>query len=197
MISLLPCSSGKLKLVAVLVLEARTPAAVDHCCSCLVFLNVSLSAFTLVRIDSLDPESTRALTSRVLDCLSFLPSWITSLTKIIGLKCMCFSLLLDLFCLSLLVFFRHLQKNLNRTRLRFSHLSQGNWQPRCLMRSFYKKCHIEWQSTLWKYSFWKKLCLTFYTCYYSLFDLVWFNTILYSITFLNFCLSLLTAEYLF
>ena len=90
LISLLSCSSGKLKLVAVLVLLVRTPADVDQCRSCLVFLTDSLSVFSLVRIDSLAPESTRSL---------------TSLTKIIGLKCMCFSFLLDLVCLSLLVVF--------------------------------------------------------------------------------------------
>ena len=63
MISLLACSSGKLKLVAVLVLVVRTPAAVDYWCSFLVFLTSSLSAFALVIIESLAPESTRALTS--------------------------------------------------------------------------------------------------------------------------------------
>ena len=87
------------------MLVARKPAAVDHCSSCLVFLTGSLSAFDLVRIYSLYPESTRALTNRVLDCLSFLTSGMTSLTKIIGLYCMCFNLLLDLVCLSLLVGF--------------------------------------------------------------------------------------------
>ena len=102
LISLLACSSGKLKLVAVLVLVARTPAAVDHCRSWLVFLTGSLSALALARIDSLDPESTRDLTSRVLDCLSFLPSGMNSSTKIIGLKCTCFSFLLDLVWLTIL-----------------------------------------------------------------------------------------------
>ena len=87
LISLLACSSGKLKLVAVFVLVVRTPAAVDHCRSFLVFLTGSLSALALARIDLLAPESTRALTRRVLDCLSFLPAGMTSLTKIIGLKC--------------------------------------------------------------------------------------------------------------
>ena len=60
---LLGCSSGKLKLVAVFVLVVRTPAAVDHCCSFLVFLTGSLSALSLARIDSLSPESARALTT--------------------------------------------------------------------------------------------------------------------------------------
>ena len=36
------------------------------------FLTGSLSNFALVRIYSLAPDSTRDLTSRVLDCLSFL-----------------------------------------------------------------------------------------------------------------------------
>ena len=62
LISLLACCSGKLKLVAIFVLVVRTPAAVDHCRSLLVFLTGSLSALALVRIDSLAPESTRALT---------------------------------------------------------------------------------------------------------------------------------------
>ena len=83
LISLLACSSGKLKLVAIFVLVVRTPAAVDHCRSFLVFLTGSLSALVLARIDSLAPESTRALTGRVLDCLYFLPAGMTSLTKII------------------------------------------------------------------------------------------------------------------
>ena len=74
----------------------RTPAAVDHCCSFLVFLTGSLSDLALARIESLAPELIRALTSRVLDFLSFLPAVMNSLTKIIGLKCMCFSLFLDL-----------------------------------------------------------------------------------------------------
>ena len=95
LISLLVCSSGKLKLVAVLLLVVKTPAAVDPCRSCLVFLNGSLSAFDLMRIDSLSTESTRSLTCKVLDCMYFLPSGMTSFTKIIGLKCMCFSFLLD------------------------------------------------------------------------------------------------------
>ena len=102
LISLLVCSSGKMRLVAILVLVVRTPAAVDHCHSCLVFLTDSLSALALARIYSVAPESTRALTSRVLECLSFLPAGMTSLTKIIGLKCTCFSFLLDLVCLTFL-----------------------------------------------------------------------------------------------
>ena len=53
--------------------------------------------FDLVRIDSLAPGSTRDLTSLVLDCLSFLPSGMSSLTKIIGLKCTCSSFSLNLF----------------------------------------------------------------------------------------------------
>ena len=105
LISLLVCISGKLKLVAVLVLLVRTPAAVDHCSYCLVFLTGSLSALDLVRIDSLAPESSRALISWVLDCLLFLPTGMTSLTKIIGLKCTCLIFLLNLVCLSLLVGF--------------------------------------------------------------------------------------------
>ena len=71
LISLLACSSGKLKLVAVFVLVARTPVAVDHCRYFLVFLTGSLSALALARMDSLSPESTRALTRQVLDCLPF------------------------------------------------------------------------------------------------------------------------------
>ena len=105
LISLLEYSSGKLKFVAVLVLVARTPVDVDHCRSCLVFLTENLSDFALVMIDSLAPELTRALTSRVLDCLYFLTSGMNSSTKIIGLKCMCFSFLLDFICVSLLVGF--------------------------------------------------------------------------------------------
>ena len=105
LINLLACSSGKLKLVAVLVLVVRTPAAVDHCCYCLVFLTGSFSAFALVRIDSPAPESTRDLTSRVLDFLSILPALMTSLKKIIGLKWTFFSFLFDWVCLSLLVGF--------------------------------------------------------------------------------------------
>ena len=101
LISLLACSSGKLKLVAIFVLVVRTPAAVDHCRYFLVFLTGSFSALALSRIDSLAPESTRALTSRVLDCLSFLPAGMTSLTKIIGLKCLCFSFFLDFVCLTI------------------------------------------------------------------------------------------------
>ena len=102
LISLLACSSGKLKLVAILVLVVRTPAAVDHCRSFLVFLTGSFSILALARIDSLAPELTRALTRRVLDCLPFLPARMTSLTKIIGLKCLCFSFFLDLVCLTIL-----------------------------------------------------------------------------------------------
>ena len=105
LISLLACSSGKLKLVAVLVLVVRTPAPVDHCCSCLVFLTGSVSAIGLVRIYSLSTESTRDLTSQVLECLSFLPSGMTSLTKITGQKCTCFSFLLGLVFLTFLVGF--------------------------------------------------------------------------------------------
>ena len=102
LISLLACSSGKLKRVAVLVLVVRTPSDVEHCRSCSVFLTGSLSALDLARTDSLAPKSTRALTSRVLDCLSFLPAGMTSLIKIIGQKYTCFSFLLDLVCLSFL-----------------------------------------------------------------------------------------------
>ena len=89
LISVLACSSGKLKLVTIFVSVVRTPVAVDHCRSFLVFFTDSLSALALARIDSLAPESTRALTSRVLDCLSFLPAGMTSLTRIIGLKFTC------------------------------------------------------------------------------------------------------------
>ena len=96
-ISLLACTSGKLKLAAIFVLVVRTPEAVDYCCSFLVFLTGNFSALALVRIDSLAPELTRALISRVLDCLSFFPAGMTSLTKIIGLKCLCFSFFLDFF----------------------------------------------------------------------------------------------------
>ena len=103
LINLLACSSGKLELVAVLVLVVRTSAAVDQCHSCLVFFTGSLSAFDLVRMDSLAPGSTRSLTSRFLDCLSFLPTVMTSLTKMIGLKWACFSFLEDLVCLSFLL----------------------------------------------------------------------------------------------
>ena len=83
LIILLAFSSGKLKLVAILVLVVRTPAAVDHCRYFLVFLTVSLSDLALARIYSLAPESTRDLTRRVFDCLPFLPAGMTSLTKII------------------------------------------------------------------------------------------------------------------
>ena len=105
LITLLACSSGKLQLVAVLVFTMSTSAPVDHCRSWLVCLNGSLSALALVRINSLVPELTRDLTSRVLDCLSFLASEMTSLTNIIGLKCTCFSFLSYLVYLSLLVSF--------------------------------------------------------------------------------------------
>ena len=74
----------------------RTPGAVEHCPSCSVLLNGSLAGVFLVRIYSLAPDSTRALTSRILDCLSFLLSGMTSLTKIIGLKWAFSSFLLDL-----------------------------------------------------------------------------------------------------
>ena len=102
LIRLLACSSGKLNLVAILVLVVRTPAAVDHCRYFLVFLTGSFSALALARIDSLAPESTSALTNWVLDYLPFLPAGMTSLTKIIGLKCLCFSFFLDFFCLTIL-----------------------------------------------------------------------------------------------
>ena len=75
----------------------RTPSAVEHCRSCLVFLTGSFSDFALARIDSIAPELTRGLTSRVLECLSFLPSRMNSLKKIIRLKFTCFSFLLGLF----------------------------------------------------------------------------------------------------
>ena len=84
------------------MLVVSTPAAIDHYRSFLVFLTGSLSASALARIDSLAPESTRALTRRVLDCLPFLPAGMTSLTKTIGLKCLCFSFFLDLVCLKIL-----------------------------------------------------------------------------------------------
>ena len=100
------CSSGKLKHVVVLVLVVRIPADVDHCCYFYVFLTGSLSDLALARIYSLAPEPTRDLTSRVLDCLSFLTAGMTSLTKIIGLKCTCFSFLLDLVCLTIFNGFR-------------------------------------------------------------------------------------------
>ena len=92
-------------MVAILVLVMRKPAAIDHCRSCLVFLIGSFSDFYLVRVESLDPEWTRDLTSRVLDCMYLLPAGINSLTRIIGLKYTCFSFLFDLVCLSLLVGF--------------------------------------------------------------------------------------------
>ena len=79
------------------MLVVRTPAAVDHCRSFLVFLTGSLSVLALARIDSLAPDSARVLTSRVLDCLSLLPAGMTSLKKIIGLECLCFSFFLDFF----------------------------------------------------------------------------------------------------
>ena len=71
--------------------------AVDHCRSFLVFLTGSVSALYLARTDSLAPESTRDLTSRVLDCLSLLPSGMTRLINIIGLKCICFRFVFILF----------------------------------------------------------------------------------------------------
>ena len=102
LISLLACSSGKLKLVAVLVLVVRTPAAVDHCRSCLVFLTDYLYTLALARIDSLASELNRDFNSQVLDCFSFLPAGMTSLKNIIGLKCTCFSFFSDLVCLTIL-----------------------------------------------------------------------------------------------
>ena len=87
------------------MLVVSTPEVVDHWRSWLVFLTGSLSDFSFVRIDSLVPESTSDLTSWVLECLSFLPSGMTSSTKIIGLKCMCYSFSLGLVCLYLLVSF--------------------------------------------------------------------------------------------
>ena len=65
-------------------------------------LTGSLSALGLAIIDSLSRELTRALTSRVLDCMPFLPAGLTSLTKTIELKCFCFSLFLDLVCLTII-----------------------------------------------------------------------------------------------
>ena len=100
--SLLACSSEKLKIISVLLLVVKTPAAVDHCHYCLVFLTDSLPSLASLRLDSLAPESTRDLTRRVLDCLPFFPAGITSLKKIIGLKCTCFIFLLDLVWLSFL-----------------------------------------------------------------------------------------------
>ena len=82
---------------------ARTPTAVDQYCYCLIFLTGSFSDFYLVIRDSLDPESTRDFTSRLLDCLSLLPAGNNSLTKIIGMKWTGFSFLLDLVCLSFLL----------------------------------------------------------------------------------------------
>ena len=76
------------------MLLVRKPAAVYHCRSCLVFLNGSFSALSLLRIDSLLTDSTRALTSRVLDYISFLPDGMTSLTEILGLKCICVQFLI-------------------------------------------------------------------------------------------------------
>ena len=102
LISLLACSSGKLKLVAIFVLVVRTPAAVDHCRYFLVFLTGRLSALSLARIDSLAPESTGALTIQVLDCLPFLPAGMTSLKKIIGLECLYFSFFLDFVWITIL-----------------------------------------------------------------------------------------------
>ena len=103
LINLLACSSGKLKLVAILVLVVRTTAALYHCRYCLILLTVSFYGFALVVIDSLSPYYTRAFTSWVLDFLSFFPAGITSLTKTIGLKWTCFSFLLYLVCLSFLL----------------------------------------------------------------------------------------------
>ena len=51
-------------------------------------------------------QLTRALTSWVLDFLYFLPAGMTSLTKIIALKCMCFNFFLDLVWLTILDGFR-------------------------------------------------------------------------------------------
>ena len=59
----------------------RIPAVVVHFRSFLVFLTGILSALALARIDSLALESTRALTSQVLDCLSSLPAGMISLKK--------------------------------------------------------------------------------------------------------------------
>ena len=102
---LLACHSEKLKLVAFLVSMVMTPAAVDNCLSCLVFLTDSFSDIALLMIDSIAPQSTRAFTRQVSDFQYLLPSGMTKLTKIIGLKCTEFSDLLDLFCLSSLVGF--------------------------------------------------------------------------------------------
>ena len=87
------------------MLVVRISEAVDHCHYFLVFLTGFFSDFYLERIDSLALESTRALTSRVLDCLYCLPAGMTGLTKITGLKCTCLSFLLGLVCLSLLFSF--------------------------------------------------------------------------------------------
>ena len=65
------------------MLVVRTPAVVDHCRSFLVFLTGSLSALDLARIDSLAPESTRALPRKLWDYLPFLPAGMNNLTKII------------------------------------------------------------------------------------------------------------------
>ena len=81
----------------------RKPAAVDHCHSYVVVLTGSLSALALARIDSLAPELTRALTSRVLYCLSYLSAGMTSFTNIIGVKWICFSFLEYLDCLSFFI----------------------------------------------------------------------------------------------
>ena len=51
----------------------------------------------------MDPESTGALISQVLDYLSSLTSGMKSLAKIIGLKLTCFSFLENVDCLSFLV----------------------------------------------------------------------------------------------
>ena len=84
------------------MLVVKTPADVDYFSSLLVFLTGSLSALALARIYSLALESTRALTRRVLDCMPFLPAGMTSLTKIIRLKCLCFSFFLDLVYLTII-----------------------------------------------------------------------------------------------
>ena len=87
------------------MLVVRTLAALNHCRSCLVFLTGSLLDLALVMIYSLASELPRALNSQVFDFMSFLHAEITFLTKIIFLKCTCFSFLLDLVCVSFLDFF--------------------------------------------------------------------------------------------
>ena len=69
----------------------------------IIIFDWNFYALALVRIYSLAPESIRDLNSQVLDCLSFLTSRMNSLTKIIGLKCTCFGLLLDLVFLPFLL----------------------------------------------------------------------------------------------